>query len=71
MTAEMMLLGGERVPAADGARRSRSSSPATGAPMAEVAQGAPRTPRAPSTSPSKAFEEGPWPRTPRAGAGAC
>ncbi len=49
MTAEMMLLGGERVPAAEG-KTFEVVEPGTGGPMAEVAEGALRTLSASSTS---------------------
>ena len=47
--SELMVLGGERVAAADG-KTFEVIEPATAASMADVAEGAPRTRGAPSTS---------------------
>jgi acyl-CoA reductase-like NAD-dependent aldehyde dehydrogenase len=59
---ELMVLGGERVAALDGATDD-VIEPATGAPMAEVAKaGADDASRAIDVA-ARAFEEGPWPRT--------
>jgi acyl-CoA reductase-like NAD-dependent aldehyde dehydrogenase len=62
MTAtELMSLGGERVPALDGATTS-VIEPATAEPAWEVAQGGPEDARRAVDVAVRAFEEGPWPR---------
>jgi acyl-CoA reductase-like NAD-dependent aldehyde dehydrogenase len=61
MTTELLVLGGERMPAADGARFP-VIEPGTGAPMAEVAEaGAEDAKRAVDVA-AQAFEEGAWRR---------
>ena len=62
MTAEMMVLGGERVSAADG-ESFEVTEPATGWTMAEVAKGGVEDATRAVDVASKAFEEGTWPRT--------
>ncbi len=63
MTAEMMLLGGERVPSAEG-KTFEVVEPGTGGPMAEVAEGSAEDAKHAVDVASKAFDEGAWPRTP-------
>ncbi len=63
MTAEMMVLGGERVPAADG-KTFEVIEPGTGKPMSEVAEGGAEDVRRAVDVASHAFEEGEWPPTP-------
>jgi acyl-CoA reductase-like NAD-dependent aldehyde dehydrogenase len=62
MTAEMMVLGGERVPAADG-KTFEVIEPGTGKPMSEVAEGGAEDVRRAVDVASRVFEEGEWPRT--------
>ena len=59
--SELMVLGGERVAAADGATTA-VIEPATGAPMAEVARADPHDARRAVDVAVRAFEEGAWPR---------
>src|SRR5215210_5684365 len=62
MTIELLVLGGERMPSSEG-KTFEVIEPATGSPMAEVAEaGAEDAKRAVDTAFS-AFEEGSWPRT--------
>ncbi|MDP9341111.1 MAG: aldehyde dehydrogenase family protein [Actinomycetota bacterium] len=62
MAAELLVLGGERTPAAENATFS-VIEPGTGAPMAEVAEAGPEDARRAVDVAVRAFEEGPWPRT--------
>src|SRR6266513_652293 len=62
MSAELLVLGGERGPAADDGTFD-VIEPATGAPMAEVAEAGPEDARSAVDIAVRAFEEGPWPRT--------
>jgi acyl-CoA reductase-like NAD-dependent aldehyde dehydrogenase len=61
METEMLVLGGERVPAADGAT-SEVIEPATGRPMAVVAEAGEEDARRAVTIAERAFEEGAWRR---------
>ncbi len=63
MAAELLVLGGERRPAAEG-KSFAVTEPGTGAPMAEVAEAGPEDARRAVDAAVRAFEEGPWPRTP-------
>ena len=58
---ELMVLGGERVPAAEG-KTFDVTEPATAVPMAEVAQGGPEDARRAVTVATDAFEDGAWRR---------
>ena len=58
---ELLVLGGERVAAADGAT-DQVIEPSTGAPMAEVAKGGGDDATRAVDVASRAFEEGAWPR---------
>ncbi len=60
--AEMLLVGGERVAAAEG-KTFEVVEPATAAPMAEVSEAGPEDARRAVDVAVRAFEEGPWPRT--------
>ena len=60
--AEMLVVGGERVAAAEG-KTFEVIEPATAAPMAEVAEAGPEDARRAVDVAVRAFEEGPWPRT--------
>ena len=60
--AEMLLVGGERVAAAEG-KTFEVVEPATAAPMAEVSEAGPEDARRAVDVALRAFEEGPWPRT--------
>ena len=62
MTAEQLILGGERRPAADG-RTFAVIEPGTGKPFAEVAQAGSEDAERAVQAAYRAFEEGPWPRT--------
>ncbi len=62
MTAELLVLGGERADAAEGGTFA-VIEPGTGMPMAEVAQAGPEDARRAVDVAVRAFEEGPWPRT--------
>lgn len=62
MATELLVLGGERVPAADG-KMFGVTEPGTGGPMAEVAEAGPEDARRAVHIAHRAFEEGPWPRT--------
>jgi acyl-CoA reductase-like NAD-dependent aldehyde dehydrogenase len=62
MTAELLVLGGERLAAAEGGTFA-VTEPGTGAPMAEVAEAGPEDARRAVDTAVRAFEEGPWPRT--------
>jgi acyl-CoA reductase-like NAD-dependent aldehyde dehydrogenase len=57
-----LILGGRRVPAADGATF-EVIEPGTGQPMAEVAQAGPEDVKRAVDEAHRAFEDGPWPRT--------
>ena len=59
---ELMVIGGERVAAADG-RSFDVVEPATAAPMADVAEGGAEDAHRAVNVASRAFEEGAWPRT--------
>ncbi|MGH2629181.1 MAG: aldehyde dehydrogenase family protein [Actinomycetota bacterium] len=58
---ELLVLGGERAAAADGAT-DHVIEPSTAAPMAEVAKGGPEDARRAVDVATRAFEEGAWPR---------
>ena len=62
MTTELLVLGGERVAAAE-EKTFDVIEPGTGAPMAEVAEAGPEDARCAVDVAVRAFEEGPWPRT--------
>ena len=62
MTAELLVVGGERRPAAEG-NTFTVVEPGTGGPMAEVAEAGPEDARRAVDTAVRAFEEGPWPRT--------
>jgi acyl-CoA reductase-like NAD-dependent aldehyde dehydrogenase len=63
METELLLIGGERVPAADGATFT-VSEPGTGAALAEVARATAEDAGRAVQVAHRAFEEGSWPRTP-------
>jgi acyl-CoA reductase-like NAD-dependent aldehyde dehydrogenase len=63
MTTELLVLGGEGRPAAEG-RTFGVIEPGTGALMAEVAEAGPEDARRAVDVAVRAFDEGPWPRTP-------
>jgi len=63
MTTELLVVGGERQPAAED-RTFAVIEPGTGAPMAEVAEAGPADARRAVDVAVRAFEVGPWPRTP-------
>jgi acyl-CoA reductase-like NAD-dependent aldehyde dehydrogenase len=62
MTTELLILGGEGRPAAEG-RTFGVIEPGTGAPMAEVSEAGPEDARRAVDVALRAFDEGPWPRT--------
>jgi acyl-CoA reductase-like NAD-dependent aldehyde dehydrogenase len=62
MTTELLVLGGEGRPAADG-RTFGVIEPGTGTSMAEVAEAGPEDARRAVDVAVRAFDEGPWPRT--------
>jgi acyl-CoA reductase-like NAD-dependent aldehyde dehydrogenase len=62
MSVELLVVGGERVAAADGATTG-VVEPATAEPMAEVAVAGPEDARRAVDVAARAFDEGPWPRT--------
>jgi acyl-CoA reductase-like NAD-dependent aldehyde dehydrogenase len=62
MATELLVVGGERKPATEGATFD-AIEPATGEPMAEVAEAGPEDARRAVDVAVVAFEEGPWPRT--------
>ncbi len=62
MGVEMLVMGGTRAPAAEGATY-QVIEPATGEPMAEVAQAGPEDARRALEIATRAFEEGAWRRT--------
>src|SRR5205823_157764 len=62
MSAELLMLGGERKSAADEGTFD-VIEPATGAPMAEVAEAGEEDARRAVDVAVRAFEDGPWPRT--------
>ena len=62
MTTELLVLGGESRPAAEG-KTFAVIEPGTGAPMTEVAEAGPEDARRAVDVAIRAFEEGPWPRT--------
>jgi acyl-CoA reductase-like NAD-dependent aldehyde dehydrogenase len=63
MTTELLVLGGEGRPAAEG-KTFGVVEPGTGAPMAEVAEAGPEDAWRAVDLAVRAFDEGPWPRTP-------
>jgi acyl-CoA reductase-like NAD-dependent aldehyde dehydrogenase len=63
MTTELLVLGGEGRPAAEG-KTFGVIEPGTGAPMAVVAEAGPEDARRAVDLAVRAFDEGPWPRTP-------
>src|SRR5438270_10624740 len=62
MTTNLLVVGGERAPAAEGKTFS-VIEPGTGGPMAEVAEAGPEDARRAVDVAVRAFEEGPWPKT--------
>ena len=62
MMAELLVIGGERVPAAEG-KTLEVIEPSTAASMAEVAEAGPADAHRAVAVALRAFEEGPWPRT--------
>ena len=62
MTTELLVLGGERGPAAEG-KTFAVTEPGTGTPMTEVAEAGPEDARRAVDVAVRAFDEGPWPRT--------
>ena len=66
MSAELLVLGGERRAAAD-AGTFEVTEPATGGSMAEVAEAGPEDARRAVDIAVRAFEEGSWPRISRIG----
>ena len=60
--ADLLVIGGERVAAAEG-KTLEVIEPSTAEPMAEVAEAGPADARRAVGVASRAFEEGPWPRT--------
>jgi acyl-CoA reductase-like NAD-dependent aldehyde dehydrogenase len=62
MTTELLVLGGESRPAAEG-KTFAVIEPGTGAPMTDVAEAGPEDARRAVDVAVRAFEEGPWPRT--------
>jgi acyl-CoA reductase-like NAD-dependent aldehyde dehydrogenase len=62
MSAELLVVAGERAPAAEG-RTFEVIEPGTGASMADVAEAGPEDARRAVDVAVTAFEEGPWPRT--------
>jgi acyl-CoA reductase-like NAD-dependent aldehyde dehydrogenase len=63
MATESLIIGGERVSAAEGATFD-VIEPGTGSSMADVAEAGPEDARRAVGVAHRAFEEGPWPRTP-------
>jgi acyl-CoA reductase-like NAD-dependent aldehyde dehydrogenase len=62
MTTELLVVGGERRPAAED-KTFTVIEPGTGAPMAEVAEAGPEDARRAVDTAVRAFDEGTWPRT--------
>src|SRR5436305_8207131 len=62
MTAEQLILGGERKPAADNSTFA-VIEPGTGKPFAQVARAGTEDAERAVQAAHRAFEEGPWPRT--------
>src|SRR4029453_2451350 len=62
MTTELLIVGGDRVPAAEEGTFT-VIEPGNGSPMAEVAEAGPEDAPRPGAVAVGAFEEGPWPRT--------
>jgi acyl-CoA reductase-like NAD-dependent aldehyde dehydrogenase len=62
MSTELLVLGGERVPAAEG-NTFDVIEPGTGGPMAQVAEAGPEDARRAVDVAVRAFDEGTWPRT--------
>jgi acyl-CoA reductase-like NAD-dependent aldehyde dehydrogenase len=63
MIAELLVVGGEHRPAAEN-KTFTVIEPGTGSPMAEVAEAGPEDARLAVDTAVRAFDEGPWPRTP-------
>jgi acyl-CoA reductase-like NAD-dependent aldehyde dehydrogenase len=63
MTTELLVVGGDRRAAAED-KTFTVIEPGTGAPMAEVAEAGPEDARRAVDVAVRAFDEGPWPRTP-------
>src|SRR5690242_14937472 len=63
MTTEELLIGGQRVPAADG-RTYETLNPATGEVLARVAEAGVEDVNRAVAAARKAFDEGPWARWP-------
>ena len=63
MAIELLVLGGEGRPATEG-KTFAVIEPGTGAPMTEVAEAGPEDARRAVDVAVRAFDEGPWPRTP-------
>ncbi len=63
MIAELLVVGGERRPAAED-KTFTVIEPGSGSPMAEVAEAGPEDARLAVDTAVRAFDEGPWPRTP-------
>jgi acyl-CoA reductase-like NAD-dependent aldehyde dehydrogenase len=63
MATESLIIGGEHVSAAEGATF-HVIEPGTGSSMADVAEAGPEDARRAVDTAHRAFEEGPWPRTP-------
>ncbi|HEY6652349.1 MAG TPA: aldehyde dehydrogenase family protein, partial [Actinomycetota bacterium] len=62
MTAELLVVGGERMPAAEEGTFT-VIEPGSGSPIAEVAEAGPEDARRAVDVAVEAFDEGPWPRT--------
>ena len=62
MTTELLIVGGERVSAAEEGTFT-VIEPGNGSPMGEVAEAGPEDARRAVDVALQAFEEGPWPRT--------
>src|SRR5437773_10153189 len=62
MITELLVLGGESRPAAEG-KTFTVIEPGTGAPMAEVAEAGPQDASRAVDTAFRAFDAGPWPRT--------
>ncbi|HEV8681186.1 MAG TPA: aldehyde dehydrogenase family protein [Actinomycetota bacterium] len=63
MATELLVLGGEGRPAAEG-KTFAVIEPGTGAPLSDVAEAGPEDARRAVDVAVRAFDEGPWPRTP-------
>src|SRR5881397_247046 len=62
MATELLILAGDRGPAAEGGTFT-VTEPGNGGPMAEVAEAGPEDARRAVDVALRAFEEGPWPKT--------